>query len=300
MKTTTTTLLLLLSTSSFAYDYTLVNFSSTTPRTEEAILKETNKTRDDLAQYKCSNPERFNLFANTTIQNMKKDSLRLVSKKLGKTFIYIDGAITTEDYKPVTQIKDKFLKIAIKTLKRLETVPESRRLIEELQFAPRPFFVKLGGNRYSPNNPDERTYIHGNEAGFVSFMDELRPMIEQMPFQLIGYGGMILWNPNTDAEFMEADGKMRKVDTDLILAHEMYHAYDGMRGLLDRRFVKSDELEFQPVCEYRAVRMENSLRKSFGYQYRQYYSYSETDSRDMLDDNGEPIILPTPCIEWLN
>ena len=72
MKITTTTLLFLLSSSSFAYDYTLVNFSSTKPRTEEAILKETNKTRADLVQYTCSNPERFNLFSNTTIQNMKK------------------------------------------------------------------------------------------------------------------------------------------------------------------------------------------------------------------------------------
>lgn len=297
---TTTTLLLLLSTSAFAHNYELINFSNTVMRTEEAILKETNKSKKDLAQYTCSNPERFNLFANTTIQNMKKDSLRIFSKKLGKTFIYIDGSLSTEDYKPVTKVKDKFLRIALKTLKRLQTVPESRRLIEELQFAPKPFFIKLGGNRYSPNNPEERTYLHGNEAGFVSFMDDLRPMIEKFPFELIGYGGLILWNPNTVAKFMEADGKMRQVDTDLILAHEMYHAYDGMRGLLDRRFVKSDELEFQPVCEYRAVRMENSLRKSFGYQYRQYYSYSETDPRDMLDDNGEPIVLPTPCIEWLD
>jgi hypothetical protein len=292
--------LLLLSTQAFGHDYKLISFSSTAFRTEQAILTETNKTKKDLVQYSCSNPERFKLFANTTIQNMKKDSLRILSKKLGKTFIYNNGTLSTLDYKPVKKITDKFLKIAVKTLKRLETVPESRRLIEELQFAPRPFFIKLGGNRYSPNNPTERTYTHGNEAGFVSFMDELRPMIEKLPFNLIGFGGLIMWNPNTKAKFMEADGKMRQVDTDLILAHEMYHAYDGMRGFLDRRFVESDDLEFQPVCEFRAVRMENSLRKSFGYEYRQYYSYSETDPKDMLDDSGEPIILPTPCIKWID
>lgn len=289
----------LLTSNVFAHEYTLINFSSAPVRTEEAILKETKKTRKDLAKYSCTNPERFELFANTTIQNMKKDSLRIISKKLNKNFIYIDGSLFTEDYKPVTKLKDKFLKIALQTLKRLETVPESRRLIEELQFAPMPFYIKLGGNRYSPNMAHERPNLHGNEAGFVSHMDDLRPMIDRMPFELIGYGGMILWNPKTVAEFMEADGKMRKVDTDLILAHEMYHAYDGMRGLLDRRFVQSEELEFQPVCEFRAVRMENTLRKAFGYEYRQYYSYSEEDKRDMLDDNGEPVVLPTPCIKWL-
>lgn len=289
----------LISINSFAHEYELLNFSSSTPRTSEEILKETNKTIKDIAQYSCTNPERFELFANTTIQNMKKDSLRIISKKLNKNFIYIDGSLFTEDYKPVAKLKDKFLKTTLQTLKRLNSIPESRRLIEELQFAPMPFYIKLGGNRYSPNMASERSNLHGNEAGFVSYMDELRPMIDRMPFQLIGYGGMIFWNPKTVAEFMEADGVMRKVDTDLILAHEMYHAYDGMRGLLDRRFVKSDELEFQPVCEFRAVRMENILRKSFGYEYRQYYSYSKEDKRDMLDDNGEPVILPTPCIKWL-
>ena len=90
-----------------------------------------------------------------------------------------------------------------------------------------------------------------------------------------------------------------KIDTDIILAHEMYHAYDGMRGLLDRRFVKSDTHEFQPVCEYRAVRLENSLRKSLGYKYRKFYSHTEGSDQDMLDDNGEPIKIPTPCINWL-
>ena len=81
----------------------------------------------------------------------------------------------------------------------------------------------------------------------------------------------------------------------------MYHAYDGMRGLLDRRFVKSDELEFQPVAEYRAVRFENIMRKHYGGLYRRFYSTpSDLSSiKDMLDEYEEPIVIPTPCIGWL-
>jgi hypothetical protein len=74
-----------------------------------------------------------------------------------------------------------------------------------------------------------------------------------------------------------------------------------MRGLLDRRFVKSDEHEFQPVAEYRAVRMENILRHALGYQNRRFYSYTkgDTEHKDMLDQNGETIVLPTPCVSWI-
>ena len=100
---------------------------------------------------------------------------------------------------------------------------------------------------------------------------------------------------------MESDWIQRKVDPRIILGHEMLHAYDGMRGLLDRRFVKSDHHEFQPVTEYRAVRMENILRIALGHKRRKFYSYTvgDTDQKDMLDTNDETIVLPTPCIKWL-
>ena len=103
------------------------------------------------------------------------------------------------------------------------------------------------------------------------------------------------------AKFVESDYKEREVNVDIILAHEMYHAYDGMRGLLDRRFIKADELEFQPVAEYRAVRFENIMRKNYGGLYRRFYSTpSDLNSiKDMLDKYEEPIVIPTPCIEWL-
>lgn len=254
----------------------------------------------ELEDYKCDNKDRYELFAQTTIQNMAQDSLKIITKK-GATLTYIDGNLYKENGDELTKVKDKFTKIALKTLKRLRSVPETYQLIKELQYSPYPFYIKFGGNRYSPNNPGQRSNMHGNDAGFISMMDDLRPMVDGMPFSQIGFGGFIQWNPNIKAEFVEVDYKKRFVDKDLVLAHEMYHAYDGMRGLLDRRFVKSDTHEFQPVCEYRAVRMENILRNDFGYKYRRFYSAPDDMNtiKDMLDENDEPVVMPTPCIDWL-
>lgn len=288
---------LLISYSSFAYE--LVNFSGSTVRTVSEIIQETGIDSADLEKFTCDNDERYELFAQTTIQNMAKNSLKVIDSK-NQIYSYDSGKLFDENNNEVKKIKDKFLKQSIITLTRLESVPETRRLVEELQFSVYPFYIKLGGNRYSPNEHGQRMNMHGNDAGFISMLDELRPMVDGMPFSQIGFGGFIYWNPQTDASFVEADFIKRKVDTDLILAHEMYHAYDGMRGLLDRRFVKNEnneEYEFQPVCEFRAVRMENIARKAFGYKYRRFYS--EGNQHDMLNHNDEPEIIPTPCIRWL-
>ncbi len=295
--------LTLLSTSAMAYE--LISFSPTKPRTQEEILKESNQKRENLQSFKCDNQNRMELFFDTAIQNMAMNSLKVYSKKEDKTYTYFDGKLFNENNNRVRS-RDKFVKRALKVLTRYEKNPETRRLVSELQGSPYPFVIKKGGNRYSPNHTHERPNWHNNNVTMIMNLDERRPMIDRLPFSQIGYGGQILWNPSTKASFMESDNVIRKVNTDIILAHEMLHAYDGMRGLLDRRFVKSETHEFQPVAEYRAVRMENIVRKAMGYKHRRFYSTpsvkntNELDfNQDMLDENNETIILPTPCINWI-
>lgn len=298
MKTLSTLLTFLIITPTFAYE--LINFSSSRVRTIDEILSETGKTKEELQKFNCNNPDRFELFAQAPIQNIAMDSLKILTKK-EEIQTYSQGKLFDINGNEILKVKDKFTKIALKTLARLEKIPEARSIIEELQASPSPFYIKFGGNRYTPNNPGQRGNMHGNDAGFIAMLDDLRPLVDGMPFSQIGFGGFIYWNPKTIAAFIEEDYKERNVDQDLILAHEMYHAYDGMRGLLDRRFVKSDTLEFQPVCEYRAVRFENIMRKAFGYKYRRFYSKPQQlqTPKDMLDDNDQPIVIPTPCINWI-
>src|SRR5690606_10353523 len=111
----------------------------------------------------------------------------------------------------------------------------------------------------------------------------------------------IFWEPQSYATFVEEDLRERAVPTAIALAHEMFHAYDAVRGLLDRRFVEHAELEFIPLAEYRASYFENVLRKNMGHKYRKFYgnSANRESSVDLLNKEGKPIFLPTPCISWL-
>ena len=141
-----------------------------------------------------------------------------------------------------------------------------------------------------------------NNAQMIQNLDDLKPSIERLPFDQIGSGGRIFWNPNVHTKFVEKDLVKRKVHPEVILAHEMWHAYDSLRGLLDRRFISSEEIEFNPVSEVRAVYFENLFREERGYQYRKFYSSNPDDSkstRDLLNDLGKPLFFPAPCIKWI-
>jgi hypothetical protein len=299
MKTQILTLLLLISSNIIAKDYELISFVQSRVRTPDEILKETEKSREELTSYTCDSSNRFDLFTPRLVENKNADSLKLQDQEK-KIYIYKNKKLYLNG-KLVRKVKGKFLRKAYNTLLRLENIPEAQQLISELQHSIYEFTIIFGGNRYDPSPVGGRSYLHGNNAGFISMMDDLRPMIERLSFNQIGYGGRIYFNPNIDASFVEVDYLERKVNPDVVLAHEMYHAYDAMRGLLDRRFIKATHLEFQPVCEYRAVRLENILRARLGGKFRRFYSKpSDLSSvQDMLDDNDEPVVIPTPCIDWL-
>jgi hypothetical protein len=75
----------------------------------------------------------------------------------------------------------------------------------------------------------------------------------------------------------------------------MYHAFDSIRGLLDMRFVQGEKYEFTQASEYRAVYFENLTRKASGVIYRTHYGEDKTGP-GVLDELGEPIKIPSPCL----
>src|SRR5690606_28630330 len=138
-------------------------------------------------------------------------------------------------------------------------------------------------------------------AQAITFLNTLRManVSETHPFNDIGVGGEIKWHPKLKVDTIEAGGVRSRLDVDVALAHQMYHAFDSIRGVLDMGFVKGDKYEFQSVLEYRAVWFENQVRKELGIRYRKHYSdpwEGDKDPQDMLDDNGEPILMPSPCL----
>lgn len=283
----------------YAQEYELRDFSNSRPRGVQELLLETGLSIEQLRPFKCSNESRNKLFHTTGLSNINSDSIIIIGDN-EKNYFYKNSSLYNANGKRVRFFIDSYTRQVLSALKKLSRTNSGAVLVRELQQSIYPVYIKKGGNRFQANYPSQRAAIHSNDAQMIYSLDELRPMVERMPFGQIGYGGIVYWNPNLKAKFIEDDGVKREVDSAIVLGHELYHAYDAIRGLLDRRFVFSDVLEQEPVCEFRAVRLENQLRKELGLHYRKYYSNDPYDtSKSMLDKTGKPIIIPAPCVHWL-
>lgn len=289
---------LFLTANLWANEYTLLYFANGQIRTPTEILNETKIPLESLQLFHCRSEERNNLFFDFTAQNPDEDSLKVFGLDQ-KTYYYKNNSLYSIKGRKIRKVKDSFAKAVLVALNKISESELGKKLINRLQKSYAPFYIQKGRNQYNPANLDQRTNTHGNDATMIVGLDELRPMVERMPFSQIGFTGRINWNENLKAKLIESDYVEREIPAYIALAHEMFHAYDGMRGLLDRRFVHGNNLEMSPVAEYRAVYFENQMRKDFGFKYRRFYSKQDDITRDMLDDRDEPILLPTPCINWL-
>jgi len=291
---------LFLNLSSLDYDYELINFNNSRIYSEQELLTSVGKTKEELARFKCDNKERFSLFTINEEPNLKFDSLRLKTSN-GQVLIYRDQNFYKNNQVYSIKRSDKFLISFKKAITKIENTAAGEILIKSLQSFKEVFLIKKGWSHFEPNSENERSMWHINEAGFGYIMDEKMPMFgDKVPFKKVGASGLIFWDPNLKAKFIESDYVKRSIKPELVLAHEMFHAYDSSRGFLDRRLVKSDELEFTEVTEYRAVYLENMIREELGLKYRRYYGDVDDFSQpDLLNADGSPVLMPSPCIKWL-
>lgn len=277
---------LICSTSALAKDYSYISFfESNQPRTEGELLLMQGREVDFLDKFSCT-VFRDELFSNDFQTNPKADSLKILTSK---------GEVIT--YSKNTLGRGKFSKRVIKALKKLELSQIGRSLIKKLQRSPYPLWIKSGGNRFDPRSFNQRPMFGINEAGALTTFLTKRLQVDRLEFETWGSGGFVLWDSSREFMAMESDGVSRKTPTYIALGHELYHAYDSIRGFLDRRMIKGEGYEFQPVIEYRAVYFENLLRHEEGRKYRKYYSPpSKAVVGSMLNEKGEPIFIPTDCL----
>lgn len=282
------------------YDYELINFNSSRLYTETELLSSVDLTKEELEVFNCNKEERFSLFTVEQIQPPQKTSLKVRSSS-NKLLTYQNNQLFLDNktYKP--KRSEKFLKQFLITIKELEKTNIGKKLIDKLSSYKEKFVIKKGWSHFEPNSERERSMWHLNEAAFASIFDEKRPYFaDRVPLKKIGSSGTIFWDPNLSTKFVETDYIKRKIKPILVLAHEMYHAYDSARGMLDRRYVKSDNLEFVEIAEFRAVYFENKLRAELNLQNRRYYGdVSDFSKPDMLNKDDSPIFFPSPCISWL-
>lgn len=277
---------LLISGALAAKDYSYISFfESNQVRSVPELLKMQEREASFLEQFHCT-VFRDDLFGNDLLINPKADSLKILTSK---------GEVLT--YNKDLEGKGRFSRRAILGLRQLEASKIGRNLIERLKRSPYPLWIKSGGNRFDPRSFEERPMFGINEAGALSSFLTKRLQVDRLEFISFGSGGFVHWDSKKEFEAMESDGVSRKTPTYIALGHELYHAYDSIRGFLDRRMIKGEGYEFQPVIEYRAVYFENLLRSEAGRRYRKYYSPpSKSVVGSMLDKFGEPIFIPTDCL----
>lgn len=265
-------------------------------------LKDKIRLHQELINLNVCNGNESKLLPDLLQVNPNKNSLRIIGTTDKVVLVYKNGA--TFDMKskaiPIHKISDSFSKSTVTVLNQLWKIPEGRRLIELMQksiytvtlaesTAPR--FEIIGSSGVANFGFEEATAMQH----FVT----LRKSGEvRIPFAQFGAGGNIRFKPGFKMQNTESDNVKRDVPSAVILGHEMFHAFDGVRGLMDRRFVNGSSMEFIEVTEYRATYFENQIRKGLGRKYRKYYSGSvgETPNQSLLDKKGQPYLFPTPCL----
>jgi hypothetical protein len=217
-------------------------------------------------------------------QNSKKNALRVQLYQEEGILVYQSGKYFDLNGIEVNSLDNIFVLALIPVMKKLESTPQTQKMLRLLELAPYPVTIKLGGNSFNPKEENGKNYQGIYMANAISILDHGRMTSEAVPFYDIGVGGFINWNPKTVG-----------LPGSVTLAHEMYHALDSVRGILDMRFVIGDAYEMTLASEYRAVYMENIARAAAEIPYRTHYGQDQTGP-GVLDENGKPRFISSPCL----
>ncbi len=251
-----------------------------------------------LDRFVCDTIREFEIFTPLIKSNPRRNSLRARLKRDSPSFIYRDGQWFDEDGTVAELGKDRFYQQTAAALAILESLETGRTLLRQLESSPETLFIEPGRNSFAATIPGRKTYTGMRRSQAIqTFVTRRFPDYVDYPLDAIGSGGYVYFDPHGEYLSVEDDGVARPTPAFVILAHEMYHAYDGVRGLLDRRFVWSEEIQSTEVTEIRASYFENLVRREAGRRYKKYYGGGEDQSGPgLLDRTGAPILIPAPCL----
>lgn len=253
----------------------------------------------------CNGNEKI-LFPDLVKSNPKKDSLKILNSWNNKLITYIDGALFDHKGQQIalSKISDSYTKAVLGLIEKLRAFPEGARLISLLQQGLYPItLVQTGDPRFEFIGSTGKPNSGLDESTAMQYFATLRRGADpRRTFQQFGAGGFLHFDPNgADILTVESDNVTRPAPVLSSFAHELFHSFDSVRGLIDHRGVIGDGMEPMSVNEYRAVYFENLVRKNLGRKYRKYYQEVDLNNPaqvkiSMLDKNGQPIFMPTPCL----
>lgn len=225
-------------------------------------------------------------------------SLRVQATPKDEIYFYRDRKFFKLDGSPVRKLRGDFYRELASAFSRLEETQSGSRLLRILESSRYPLVVSYGKWMTYDATRDGKSQSSLHVATGMMFAHEKRVSSEFTPIDQLGVGGRIVWDPSSSVLRMEVGGVSRAVPNHVTLAHEMFHAYDGIRGLLDRRLVfPSNRYETIEVGEYRAMYFENIVRKETGFPYAIHYGTYRPEEPGLLDSSGEPIWFPSPCLD---
>jgi hypothetical protein len=279
-------LLLLSSLSAFAQDYTLVQFENSHYRdfTRAEFEDKLGESAKLLPEYSCDGVREQDPLWRSLRHNSKRDSLRILDP-ISLELSFIQGSkIYTLNGDPVLR-HTVFQTQVMNAVSKIRLLPQGELLLSELETSYFPLTIKSGSPMFLPQEVGSTDYRGIYMATAISILQHGRMSDENIPFHDIGVGGLINWNP-----------KIKNLPPHISLGHEMFHALDSIRGILDMRFVQGEKYEFIMMSEHRAVYFENLLRAQEGVALRSHYGNEQTGP-GVLDENGEPRLMPSPCLE---
>lgn len=212
------------------------------------------------------------LYENGTLYSKGNDgSLSEYKGKLAK----LDKEGNVKRYKGI-------LGTTVNSLNKLQTKSEfANNIITTLQGSDNSFTIKPNNNtlNYAPVDiGNGKVGILNNNAYAFQALDQGQQLVDYAPFNQIGSGGDINWNPSTGI---------------IGLGHELGHSYDANFGMLDSRKVEVNG-GLEEIREIRAVYYENRIRQDLGKSLRKSYGGPR-----LLDGNKNPIYHSTPFLQKL-
>ncbi len=252
-------LLVLISLGANAQDYTLYQAENDHYRdyTREQLMERIGTNASVLSYYYCNGRDELDLYWPAIRQNELGNSLKVQLRDSTEKLIYQEGVYSKLDGTPATDLSNPFVAEVVEAMKKIEAIPEGKLILRQLERSHFPLTIIHGMNGFNPKEEGGRSYHGIYKAQVLSIFNHGRMTSEVIPFDNVGSGGNIGWNPKT-----------RDIPPYVALAHEMYHAFDSIRGLLDMRFVQGPNYESAFISEYRAVHFENLARRAVGFKLR--------------------------------
>ncbi|MBS1963491.1 MAG: hypothetical protein JST04_14845 [Bdellovibrionales bacterium] len=273
----------------------------------EYLMGKLGLKTEDLAEYRCDGKREFELLPEYAHPNAAGDSLRIANEK-NETFVYRDGQLFSNG-QAVKRSQSDFVDDTLKTIGEIERLPTGKVLVDRLEHAPYPVTIMKGQPRFAGADDAGHAFKGiSMESAIMTLIASNFEESDTIQFTHVGAGGPLYFDRAFQAENVVANGdkwgKITVTPPHVTLAHEMMHAFDGVRGLLDLRHVDGEGYEFVQVSEYRGTYMENQIRKESGLAYRKIYGqWTPREIKKgkvfrgyLLDANMQPRLIPSPCL----